>query len=988
MHAHSAGKFLILAIWLIFGAIWPGLVPVAQAASVPNITSLGHIDEGMSVPTDLAMDGEGNLYVAEPRSKTVVKYDPYGVPVKTLGPLPVSVASLAVHTDSDGHITLYGAGESAVLRMNAEGEVLDYVGGGPDAFERAFDLAVDHQGFLFVADSQARQISVFDGSGSLQFRFGSPGTGDSQFSTLTAMEVDPYAEEIYVADNYAEGSTVEPRIRVFDFSGNYKRSLPAKSGFGSSALVSFGGIAFDDQGRGYFLDSLKNQVRILSLPSTFLKVHSSSGYNPGQLVAPSSAVYDDINSRLLVLCPDGRIELFGVDGGSNPVKLNSPPQTPVPVSPLGGSEVDSLRPTLIFDNAHDGDDDLLTYDVQVWRDGAVVAEMFDVSEGASQTSAVVTQDLEENMEHTWRVQAFDGTDISDWSAFERFYVNAVQEPPTRPVITLPEQGAVIEAEDFLAWDASLDPDPSDKVSYQIALFDGAEETEPLVEQDVETTSVTLGDLSSPISLRAGQTYYLQVQAVDEHGEWSDPSERREFVYGASVLQVRANLPGCRVYLGGNHAYPGRYMGETPLEVSELAPGEYTLVIERAGCETDLRRVEVVAAQETVASFDLRPVLIPEDFVRRAVTVTRGGGELVAPFMVDWDGDGSLDLLAADRSGRLLLLSGSEAGVDFFDSAEVLPLPLIPGATPFVADWNNDQIPDLLVGGQDGSVLLFRGTAAATGGLSFDGGSYLQANGAPLAVASDAVPVVVDFNLDGAKDLIVGDGDGEVRLFLNQGSDAAPQFAQGILLKKFDAAAAPFFADLDGDGRRDLVVAAGGEIDGFSIHGEKDLSSLPGIHLSVHEGVRKGATSLPEVAQAEEVYDKRRKKSKAPKKTENFMPEVRHFFIADLDEGAGKDMMVVDDEGMIYFLEAQGEKLSPHFIEAMQEKLDFMAADFSASAAICSEISTKLADGRFGSARELVEDWAESVAVDTELGLQVMELRALMPHPSDKVWESQ
>jgi hypothetical protein len=97
---------------------------------------------------------------------------------------------------------------------------------------------------------------------------------------------------------------------------------------------------------------------------------------------------------------------------------------------------------------------------------------------------------------------------------------------------------------------------------------------------------------------------------------------------------------------------------------------------------------------------------------------------------------------------------------------------------------------------------------------------------------------------------------------------------------------------------------------------------------------------------------------------------------------------VDDEGMIYFLEAQGEKLSPHFIEAMQEKLDFMAADFSASAAICSEISTKLADGRFGSARELVEDWAESVAVDTELGLQVMELRALMPHPSDKVWESQ
>jgi hypothetical protein len=535
------------------------------------------------------------------------------------------------------------------------------------------------------------------------------------------------------------------------------------------------------------------------------------------------------------------------------------------------------------------------------------------------------------------------------------------------------------------WDVSLDPDPSDKVSYRIVLFAGAGETEPLIEQQVEATTVTLADLSSSLSLRVGQTYYLQVQAMDEHGERSEPSERREFVYGASVLRVRANLPGCRVYLGGNHGYPGRYLGETPLEISELAPGTYTLVVERAGCEPEVRQVEVVAAQETLALFDLRPLLIPEDFVRRAVTLTSGGGDLAAPFLMDWDGDGSLDLLAADRSGRVLLFFGSEAGIDFYDSAQVLPLPLIPGATPFVADWNNDQIPDLLVGGQDGSVRLFRASTAAAGGISFDGGSYLQANGAPLAVAFDAVPVVVDFNLDGAKDLVVGDGDGEVRLFLNQGSDAAPQLAQGVLLKKFAAAAAPFFADLDGDGRRDLVVAAGGEIDGFSIHGANDLSYLSGINLSVSEGVRKGTALLPDVAQAEEVYDKRRKKSKAPKKTENFMPDVRRIFIADLDEGAGKDMMVVDDEGMIYFLEAQGEKLSPRFIEALQEKLDFMMENYSAPVAICREISSILADGFFGRASDLFQEWAETVPAETELGMQVGELRSLLPHPSDKVW---
>jgi len=150
-------------------------------------------------------------------------------------------------------------------------------------------------------------------------------------------------------------------------------------------------------------------------------------------------------------------------------------------------------------------------------------------------------------------------------------------------------------------------------------------------------------------------------------------------------------------------------------------------------------------------------------------------------------------------------------------------------------------------------------------------------------------------------------------------------------------------------------------------------------------VRKGTALLPDVAQAEEVYDKRRKKSKAPKKTENFMPDVRRIFIADLDEGAGKDMMVVDDEGMIYFLEAQGEKLSPRFIEALQEKLDFMMENYSAPVAICREISSILADGFFGRASDLFQEWAETVPAETELGMQVGELRALLPHPSDKVW---
>ncbi len=52
----------------------------------------------------------------------------------------------------------------------------------------------------------------------------------------------------------------------------------------------------------------------------------------------------------------------------------------------------------------------------------------------------------------------------------------------------------------------------------------------------------------------------------------------------------------------------------------------------------------------------------------------------------------------------------------------------------------------------------------------DGGSRLTASGL------FAIPDVVDWDEDGRKDLLVGQGDpGKIRLYLNQGTDQAPVF---------------------------------------------------------------------------------------------------------------------------------------------------------------------------------------------------------------------
>jgi hypothetical protein len=65
----------------------------------------------------------------------------------------------------------------------------------------------------------------------------------------------------------------------------------------------------------------------------------------------------------------------------------------------------------------------------------------------------------------------------------------------------------------------------------------------------------------------------------------------------------------------------------------------------------------------------------------------------------------------------------------------------------------------------------------------DEGVYIQSGGGPLAVSSYSAPSVIDWNNDGKKDLFVGQySNGNIWLFLNQGTDTQPVFGSGQRLQ--------------------------------------------------------------------------------------------------------------------------------------------------------------------------------------------------------------
>jgi DNA-binding beta-propeller fold protein YncE len=227
-------------------------------------SSFGTEDGAFYIPESVAVDGSGNVFVADTDNNRIQKFTNTGTFLTKWGSFGTGDGQFNgpsnVAVDGNGNVFVVDGSNSRIQKFTNTGTFLTTwgsTGSGDGQFSNLQGIAVDGSGNVFVVEFNNNRVQEFTNAGVFLTKWGSFGTGDGQFMGPDGVAVDG-SGNVFVVDTQFGGG--RSRIEKFTNSGIFLTT------WGQGYFAEPRGIAVDGSGNVFVPDEASSHIQEFACP--------------------------------------------------------------------------------------------------------------------------------------------------------------------------------------------------------------------------------------------------------------------------------------------------------------------------------------------------------------------------------------------------------------------------------------------------------------------------------------------------------------------------------------------------------------------------------------------------------------------------------------------------------------------------------------------------------------------------------------------------
>ena len=272
--------------------------------------------KNMVRPYSVATDSKGRVIVTDPGARGVhifdfgrQKYKFLSRRDKEKNPL-LMPQCVAVDAQDNIYVTDSEAGK--IFVYNSDGKYQRAIGslkGGEGIFKRPTGIAVDSAAQrIYVSDTLRHQVFIMDMQGSVLKKIGKLGTENGEFNFPTELRL--HGDELAVVD------AMNFRVQVFDRSGEFQYSI-GKLDDKVGGMFRPKGVSFDSEGHIYVVDGLWSVVQVFNREGQLLYYFGQMGTGLGAFQLPTGLGIDGQDRIYVVDSFNKRVQVFHYYGAAS-----------------------------------------------------------------------------------------------------------------------------------------------------------------------------------------------------------------------------------------------------------------------------------------------------------------------------------------------------------------------------------------------------------------------------------------------------------------------------------------------------------------------------------------------------------------------------------------------------------------------------------------------------------------------------------------------